>query len=845
MAIITEVEAEAGFQIMIRWFAKASQRYPVNENEYYFTSFPMLTPGDQFVLADPRFDINNINDIEADLEYTIRDFCYVQTLLPQFVGFTYIQPDYRQATLLTMGADVGATTITVAANSFMQEDNILTPTLITLAAGDTIVIGPRPEDTRMIVSVAGMVITLDEPLSRSFPSATAVNLFPVVSLPVPGVGVVPYPDVTAPAGLARVLNNDGDLLTDTLEVNTPIFFDTGETIRRYYYSASLDVPFNGSRGPGDTIDTMVLHNGETISGGWWVFGEADNTAGTESILIDAQGFELDTRERDNAFTFTLSRSDTESQACGGASSATYYGNHSNFTNVGMTSLVNTDQTDAATGYYAWTNNIMGSGDIGNRFVRYWNGRNFESGRVGAGSFAPCPIALTATIQGTTYTLPQDFACLDNGTTRNLWYDATGDGTFTATNVTAIYTDQFGPNSDPSSLLPSLYLRAGGTGYFWDGTTLTVQAIACLNMRYCGNVLATNASAGPGIRDDSLCNFPRIICGNAAATNYTPPGSRLSTDSIDNSTCTFPAARSARYTVSGEIGGPRAGIVGSVSADSGEDGDTWNISASYTLAANHEWVTTPTSSGNSVYDAGSNTLTFSDSGTFAGADVNIPITLTGRGETRVQITAVPGCNTVGAFNYDATSDGTQDCFFDAGTFAFASIGSTACDDANGASQTSRTLARSDADSNIREWDTTANTRLGGAQGFYSDGTTVSQYSNGSLVGTTTCPLPFRLSSVSITRFTDQVSRNQEFVVQGTWSFTGTQPASVTYQWSGTSLLGDTADYQAGNGRTNPDLVLFRSTGTFNLTLTVFDGGSVIGSRSQRITVLDPERNLGGA
>ena len=61
-----------------------------------------------------------------------------------------------------------------------------------------------------------------------------------------------YPDSTGSNVVARILDNDGNLISDPIEVIQPIFFDTSETVRRYYYTSTLDTPFNGARGSGQT-----------------------------------------------------------------------------------------------------------------------------------------------------------------------------------------------------------------------------------------------------------------------------------------------------------------------------------------------------------------------------------------------------------------------------------------------------------------------------------------------------------------------------------------------------------------------------------------------------------------
>ena len=84
MAIIADRVLEGAYQVTIRWYVVGSQRYPADENEYFSTYYEQLEPGQEFVLADPAFDVDLINEDVTDIEYVIRDFCHIQSLIPQF-----------------------------------------------------------------------------------------------------------------------------------------------------------------------------------------------------------------------------------------------------------------------------------------------------------------------------------------------------------------------------------------------------------------------------------------------------------------------------------------------------------------------------------------------------------------------------------------------------------------------------------------------------------------------------------------------------------------------------------------------------------------------------------------
>ena len=383
MAVIQDAELEAGFQVMVRWYVSASQRYPADENEFYSTFFQSLEPNEEFELSDPNFDLAAVNDIEDDLEYIIRDICYVQTLTPQFVSFHYYFPGYVRRAALTADADVGATTLTVDDAS-------------ALSAGVEIQIGPEQRDVYTIDTVtinagSGDLITLTTALTRSFLSGTDINESTSGAEP-------NYPDNTAANGLARVIDNSGEFLGDPLEVNTPLYFDTGETVLRYYYTNDLEVPFNGARGFGETQDRApITHNGNQVVGRWWALGDFDETAADRACLIDNQGFVIDCREREHAFDLELSFANSESGACTATTTTTFYGDHPNFRrqtspDAGTDSIITVTGQSPAEGYYAWTSTI--SGDNGQRFVKFWDGTEFLEGIVSSTTVDNCPIALT-------------------------------------------------------------------------------------------------------------------------------------------------------------------------------------------------------------------------------------------------------------------------------------------------------------------------------------------------------------------------------------------------------------------------------------------------------------------
>ena len=217
---------------------------------------------------------------------------------------------------------------------------------------------------------------------------------------------------------------------------------------------------------------------------------------------------------------------------------------------------------------------------------------------------------------------------------------------------------------------------------------------------------------------------------------------------------------------------------------------------------YEWVTEP------------DPLSYSNTGTFDGADVTIDITYTGEVQEIADETPV-GCNTIGSLNYVAGTDGSAACYTSLGTFATGGDDQTACDNAD--TSTTTTLASNDGDTNIREVTGTGADfmRVQGANGWYSDGTNFFRYSNGVQTATGTCPT-FILNGLTVNRVGGGAARGERF--------------SATYRLSGQRMTEGTVYIRAegvsgtGNG--------FDSQ---TVSFTPSSNNSVLGS----VTINDPD------
>ena len=722
MAIIADVELEAGFQVVIRWYAIAARRYPLDENDYYETTFETLQPNAQFELVDPRFNLAEINEEVDNIEYVIRDICHVQSLAPEYVGFDYVQPDYTEVSLLTQ--DYVANDITV---------HVADASLFGLT--EQIQIGTNPTNVSNIMSINTaeniLVLTAGVPKSVIVGQQGFVAHANIVA---------GYPDSTAQTMIARVLDNDGNLNTEPLVVTTPIYFDSTESPKRYFVDSSLETLYNGARGSGDTVDQIIewpLGSGNMIRAGWWGIGQVDNDPADTAALITNGGVVLATRSSQHAFEITLTYGGSEAVACTGGVTDQYFANHSRFRTAGeepgVTSFVTTESGTPPAGFYAWTSNlgdrvtlngftgddrifngtyfiaattptfdtgfdpddtesntvagslvyqkgdyyiwnrfdtqpnqggwhvsttnpadrwafsastatpqteqladlttwfsnigdapgtptaitdtiqvVIQAGDAGGRFVRYWDGEQFLNDVVAPGLEAPCPLDLPNSQVIRTFDNEDLMACSveGDGVEQTVYYE-TFDGTFSAGQVTAIYTDPLGRSSAMPSDIGATFIQVGsfdpdgtfvGTKYVWNGSTLVESVAVCNMLRYCNDPAAVNTESIPGgIIDNSLCQYADPICTNIGASNYLEPAQRTMppyTELTTAPTCTFPTYTAETDTTNAIIGPPE-GYTITEDSFTGLNGSTYSLCATLELTPGFEWVSGPLASTSDV------------------------------------------------------------------------------------------------------------------------------------------------------------------------------------------------------------------------------------------------------
>ena len=176
--------------------------------------------------------------------------------------------------------------------------------------------------------------------------------------------------------------------------------------------------------------------------------------------------------------------------------------------------------------------------------------------------------------------------------------------------------------------------------------------------------------------------------------------------------------------------------------SGDNGDTVTLTGELTLQGGHEWVVGPPTP-------------FSEDITLS-ADVTR--TWTPTAEVQAVAIPTPGCNTMGAVNYLAGSSGSGECFFSIGNFYPSTSDLGACVTAALDSASTVELVSSNEDDRIRIWDGTQT--IGGADGWYSDGTTSFNYQNGNLITSGSCAQP-GLNGITVNRVSTGAAVGAEF------------------------------------------------------------------------------------
>ncbi|MCH9665590.1 MAG: hypothetical protein K0U41_07035 [Gammaproteobacteria bacterium] len=638
--IYSNTDRQLAPAVTIRWYARGSERYPANPNDFYEQRIDTgLIPGQPVSLTNPQFLVDSI--AEPDLQFSIAEFCYNRTLVPQTTTNRYFR------------------------------------------------------GTATVLALSGQTAT-----------------------DVPALAGFPYPGNSAATGVARIVDVDGNQGTGTLEVLDQVYYSRLDAplSRQYYVEDTLNIVLDGTNGIGDSttaqraqLDSVII-DGERRYGLWWAFddndGEAlnDGSAASQAILIDINGRDLAIRIAPFLFTLNLGYGvNNDVVACGNITldPLPYLTNNDDFEDV--TTFVDINGNVPLAGIYAWD-------DPGNKTIsRRWNGSAFDLTYSGDGVDA-CP--------STTGSLPSIVARYTDGDVQDGVCNRGSFDTFylrggtDLANLAAEY-DAANPNAqqiyriaDGSSGIvssgffqgPNVDVPGSVINYEWTtGTSNRLQVTQVGCDEPCGDSRADNFGE-PGD-----CRFPSF-CGDESASNFDARAIG-SVFGRDDSLCIFPQPPTT-YTVSvvintDNLNAPQGALtaitasplVAGVAGTSGEEGDTFGFAGGsiptitdtdvYRLVNGVAITQVITTSGVAV--------SINGEGIIGTSNVVITLTYTGDVETIPTMVLPDGCTMVGADNFDASSNGLGQCYFEGAEYVVRATESDACDLYNGASDPS-TLSR---------------------------------------------------------------------------------------------------------------------------------------------------------
>ena len=446
-------ERQAAPQVTVRWSARGSERYPANPNDFYERVYPNgLEPGATVNLTNS--DFTTVSNGDASLEYSILEFCYNKTLVPQTIAVSY----YRGTTESLSGTTQTATTV------------------------------PDCTDT-----------------------TTTPNT------------IISYPYSNAAYGIASIFDTTGNVCTGTIEVRDEIYFDRTQPQLRFFKEDTLETPLDGTNGITDiTLLDSIVVDGITRRGLWWAFGDADNTAADEALLIDSQGRVWDSRSADYPFNIDLFYSpNSEVIACSSQTSIRYHSDNDDFRDA--TDFRNIDTSAVATGFYTWLdhNDTLADDTDDQRIVRYWNetSETFENrfidptDNVTMISVDNCPVVLPGGMFR--YSTNEQTLVCSQAPFGQYYLDirgGIGTGTNFSTGVVGVYTDPFGTAAGATLVPSGFFQNTDGTSWTWNAVTQTTTQ----NNNPCDSICSDTDASNTGAFGD--CSYP-TVCVNSSATNF--------------------------------------------------------------------------------------------------------------------------------------------------------------------------------------------------------------------------------------------------------------------------------------------------------------------------------------
>ena len=524
--------------VTIRWAAKGSSRYPSTETDFFETSFPTgIIVGQEVTLTTPQFELDRVG--ESRLEYTIVEFCYDQTLVPSDIAVRYyndggeeydavIQHWTNATTTQDAEMQLKTSEIAIAMWNFFTGEELTTlpatdqssvaredfyvyfdPTVLSITSGSTLTLDVS-NDTVVFVGTGGIGTNF------AFPSVPAPDdILPFKSGGIPTCvadGITyQYPSGEAANVVARIFDITGNACTGVVEVSDSLFFDrTAVTRRQYFVDDLLTTPLDGTDGITNEsfLDSRIVDGVQTF-GLWWAFGDQDNSAATEALLIDKDGYVLDNRQRAFPFDIQLKyHPDSELEVCTNQDIPLndYLSNNDNFGDA--TSFRNIDgQSFPPRGWYTWFDNQGTYQPEDNQdIVRFWEGEAFSS----TIPIDNCPVTLPSTM--VFFSEDDQKTLCGEGSLTEIWVDngtiGTGDMQLIPDTDIQLYDNPYGRIG--GSLIPGGYIQLLNRStqfLLWNPVlnTLEITSMACTT--FCTEEGALNIDA-PG-----SCYFPEYCNDN--------------------------------------------------------------------------------------------------------------------------------------------------------------------------------------------------------------------------------------------------------------------------------------------------------------------------------------------
>ena len=525
--IYGNTDRQVGASATIRWVARGAERYPANPSDFYEQTFTTnggaLLPNEIVTLTNTDFIRESMGD--TNIEYSILEFCYDRNLVPQNIVNRYYGPDRLEVSRPLASASTGGVLSFVTQEQAFEAYNQLTnPDIpVTASTGDGVVNAVDEEgilrqgDTTVNLTAAGNSVTsgwATAPFQITISNVTQAFTMGeiVISTPFVRPGGT-YPTADAATSIVRIFDLTGNILTGPVETPEALYYDRTAVVRTYYTSEDL-TPLDGSNGTGGPL--------------WWALSDTEGGNATEACLIDSQGRQLECRDASHAFEFELHYDQSnEVTACTTSEVATFLADRGDTTRLtrdfeDATSIRTLQNAIPPAGFYSHLEQDgTTTEDDDQRIVRFWNGTAFEARWPNTGphrrpdnpdddgTYDNCPIALPR-IRIRFSTDEQTGVCsqgefVDAYISPNTFTVTTPRiDAFSARTGVNVWRNQFG--TDP---FPTGWFGPDENGATWNWLPLSnngeirLEQQPCITV--CDNMCATNNGRNGDCTFDSYCD----------------------------------------------------------------------------------------------------------------------------------------------------------------------------------------------------------------------------------------------------------------------------------------------------------------------------------------------------